>query len=380
MNLPINLEIHIPATAINQLKINGRANVGNVTIKGWDGHHVRLFWIADLENANLVPILQQGAALRSKQEPEVAPAPSSFEASLHLPEGYAINDKGYISKKVTRYVKVKGGGSIPGTTTIEPIFTTRIENPRLETRDGVDGIVLTVITSGVAKPPQFVTLSQFEPGALNDIGITFNAKFPRQDKSKDAGIRIEIVALGQSWMEKLRDVMKSPEPSTLGWQYEHGQRVGFSCGRTMFWGDGTESENRLPTDDELYKWFVPVGKPEPWLAAIKLLTDRQRPELDILLSVPFAAPLTAYLGNFYGGILSVWGHPGTAKSTAQQVAAAVWGHPKQTRESLDSTRKSVTHRLGMTKNLPAYWDDVQSDDKLEQIFNTMFLGSQGIEG
>src|SRR5262249_10930557 len=70
----------------------------------------------------------------------------------------------------------------------------------------------------------------------------------------------------------------------------------------------------------------------------------------------------------------------TAKSTAQQIAASVWGHPKQTRETLDSTKKSITHRLGMTRNFPAYWDDIQSEDKLEQVFNTMFLGSQGIEG
>ena len=308
----------------------------------------------------------------------LAPEAQAFEASLHLPTGYTINEKGYISKKITRYKKIANKMVAVGTI-IEPIFTTKIENPHLETRDGVDGIVLTVIASGIAKPPQFITLSQFEPGAINDIGITYNARFPKQERGK-GGIRDEIMVLGQSWMEKLRDVMKSQEPSTLGWQYEHGQRVGFACGRTMFWGNGDESENRLPTDDELYKWFIPEGKPEPWFRACKLLTDRQQPELDVLLAVPFAAPLTAFLGNFYGGIFSVWGHPGTGKSTAQQVSASVWGHPKQTRESLDSTRKSITHRLGKTKNLPGYWDDVQSEDKLEQIFNTMFLGSQGIEG
>jgi len=125
---------------------------------------------------------------------------------------------------------------------------------------------------------------------------------------------------------------------------------------------------------------MPRGKLEPWLQAAKLLTDRQCPELDVILAVPFAAPLATFLGNFYGGILSVWGDPGTAKSTAQQVAAAVWGHPKQTRESLDSTKKSVLFRLGKTRNLPCYWDDIQDDVKLEHLFNTMFLNTQGSEG
>jgi len=324
-----------------------------------------------------LPIIGAASTPSEVGDEEETPASSSFEVSLHLPVGYTVNEKDYISKKITRYTKV-GSKSVPTGVAIESVFTTKVENPHLETREGVDGIVLTVIASGIAKPPQFVTLSQFEAGALNDLGITFNARFPKQDRK--GGIKEEIVVLGQSWMEKLRDVMKSQEPSTLGWQYRDGVRIGFSCGKVLYGCDGSEEENRLPTDDELYRWFVPLGKLDPWLHSAKLLTDRRQPELDIILTVPFAAPLTAFLGNFYGGILSIWGDPGTAKSTAQQVAAAVWGHPKQTRESLDSTRKSVTHRLGMTKNLPAYWDDVQSDDKLEQIFNTMFLGSQGIEG
>ena len=84
-------------------------------------------------------------------------------------------------------------------------------------------------------------------------------------------------------------------------------------------------------------------------AAAKLLTDRKRPELDIIISIGFAAPLMAFAGTLYGAISVIWGDPGTSKSTAQQVAAAVWGHPKQTRESLNSTPKSVQGRLGRTK-------------------------------
>src|SRR5262252_302749 len=63
MSLPISLEMHIPATAMNLLKLNGSTNVGNIRIRVWDGHHVRLFWIADLESANLVHTLQQEVAL-----------------------------------------------------------------------------------------------------------------------------------------------------------------------------------------------------------------------------------------------------------------------------------------------------------------------------
>jgi phosphoheptose isomerase len=114
--------------------------------------------------------------------------------------------------------------------------------------------------------------------------------------------------------------------------------------------------------------------------ACKLLTDRKRPELDAIISIAFAAPLMAFSGTLYGGVLSVWGDPGTSKSTAQQVAAAVWGHPKQTRESLTSTAKSVQGRLGRTRNLPAYWDDIQDERHQEALFQTLFVATEGAEG
>lgn len=79
-------------------------------------------------------------------------------------------------------------------------------------------------------------------------------------------------------------------------------------------------------------------------------------------------------------MLSVWGEPGTSKSTAQQVAAAVWGHPKQTRESLNSTPKSVQRRLGLCRNLPAYWDDVQDERHQLALFDCMFVTAEGAEG
>jgi hypothetical protein len=82
----------------------------------------------------------------------------------------------------------------------------------------------------------------------------------------------------------------------------------------------------------------------------------------------------------YGALLAVWGEPGSSKSTAQQVAAAVWGHPKQTRESLNSTPKSVQGRLGRTKNLPAYWDDIQDERHQQGLFDTLFVAAEGAEG
>jgi Domain of unknown function (DUF927) len=166
----------------------------------------------------------------------------------------------------------------------------------------------------------------------------------------------------------------------MGWRYEDGRRVGFTYADTLYRANGTTERSRLPSSDELFRYYFPKGKKEPWLRAAKLLTDRKRPELDIIISVAFAAPLMALAGTIYGGILSVWGAPGTAKSTAQQVSAAVWGHPKQTRESLNSSQRSILNRIGKTKNLAAYWDDIQDEFKQEHLFQAMFVASEGTEG
>jgi hypothetical protein len=98
------------------------------------------------------------------------------------------------------------------------------------------------------------------------------------------------------------------------------------------------------------------------------------------MATAFAAPLTVFAGTLYGAILSVWGEPGTSKSTAQQVSASVWGHPKQTRESLTSTSKSVQKRLGLTKNFAAFWDDIQDERHQQALFDCMFVTTEGTEG
>ena len=37
-------------------------------------------------------------------------------------------------------------------------------------------------------------------------------------------------------------------------------------------------------------------------------------------------------------------------------------------------------RLGRTKNLPAYWDDIQDERHQEALFQTMFVATEGAEG
>jgi len=192
-----------------------------------------------------------------------------------------------------------------------------------------------------------------------------------------------LTTLGINWLDKLRAVQTAVSDSgTLGWRHEKGKTdpIGFVYGDKFYRIDGHVLAVPAQGDDEFRRWYEPTGSKEPWFAAAKLLTDRKRPELDILISVGFAAPLMPFNGNLYGGILSVWGEPGTAKSCAQQVAAAIYGHPRQTRESLSSTSKSVQGRLGRIRNLAAFWDDIQTELGQEHLCQTMFVATEGAEG
>jgi len=185
-----------------------------------------------------------------------------------------------------------------------------------------------------------------------------------------------------SWLDKLRkeDHAAVRDAGTMGWRYEDGKRIGFAFGNKFYHEDGQTVPLVTAADDEFRRWYTPVGRREAWLKAARLLTDRKRPELDVLVAMAFAAPLTVFSGTFYGAVLSVWGEPGTSKSTAQQVSTAVWGHPKQTRESLNSTPKALQGRLGRTRNLPAYLDDIQDRHHQDNLFHTLFTAAEGAEG
>lgn len=292
---------------------------------------------------------------------------------LKLPDGYAVNkDTGLICAKV----RGKTSKGVQTGDRIVNILGMKISSPSLRYHNGHYGINFTAY-AGLLNGPKEVYMSITDTGKkftefLLDNNITFN-------KEKDAMPLLE--GFGMSWMEKLmREERAIQDSGLMGWRYENGKRTSFVYGSNLYHINGEVVPISSANLDDFRSWYQPTGSRDAWIRAAKLLTDRKRPELDTIISIAFAAPLMAFTGAHYGAILSVWGEPGTSKSTAQMVAAAVWGHPKQTRESLNSTAKSVQGRLGRTRNLPAYWDDIQDERHQEALFQTMFVASQGMEG
>lgn len=290
-----------------------------------------------------------------------------------LPEGFYYNDAG----KVCAIIKGKTEKGRVTPARLVQLTTATIKEPSLQHQEGQFGLAFVASTDKGGWHEVFVPSSHMRGEKLLSHLASKFVLVLNSNKETDA----LMGKFMNSWMDKLREEQKAMRGAgALGWRYEEGKRIGFVYGGFLHHIDGSQIPVISTADDEFRRHYMPVGSKEPWLAAAKLLTDRKRPELDIILSVPFASPLMAFTGNVYGTVLSNWGEPGTSKSTAQQIAAAVYGNPKQTRESLNSTAKSVIGRLGRTKNLPAYWDDIQDEKHQESLFQSMFVASEGTEG
>ena len=291
---------------------------------------------------------------------------------LQLPDGFCVDEK----DRICAFFPTKIVGKKVHHGRLLVLLLNQIRDPSFQFKDSQYGLGFVAATELDGVTEVFLSSTNCRAPKL----VSYLAgKFVQVATGKEAAEMTEKFMV--SWLDKLRQERKATrDQGTMGWRYENGNRIGFVYGSKLYHENGTELPLVAATDDEFRSWYTPQGRREVWLRAAKLLTDRKRPELDSIIAIAFAAPLATFAGTLYGGMYSVWGEPGTSKSTAQQVAAAVWGHPKQTRESLNSTPKSVSRRLGLCRNLPAYWDDVQDERHQLALFDCMFVTAEGAEG
>jgi hypothetical protein len=313
------------------------------------------------------------AILNEINDKEMGELGGTRPPKLRLPEGFCTDPQG----RLCAYVPSMDKGNKVSAPRLIWLFSNRIWEPKLESQDGIGGVSFMVQATRANENEVFLSAVTVhtDQGLLKTLaikGVIYNGE-------TEAKPMIEKFAT--SWLDKLLiEDAPAPRDLSMGWRYENSKIIGFVYGNTLYHENGTALPVVGGTDDEFRSWYTPVGTREIWVNAARLLTDRKRPELDVLIAAAFAAPLCVFAGTLYGPVLVEWGEPGTSKSTAQQVAAAVYGHPKQTRESLTSTPKSIQGRLGRVKNLPAWWDDIQDERHLEALFQTMFVASEGAEG
>lgn len=187
-----------------------------------------------------------------------------------------------------------------------------------------------------------------------------------------------------AFLTKLHEAQASLVSLPFGWWTSNdpvlpktaGDRHGFVYGGNLYKDTGTVHRSGLG-DARLRENFQPCGTIQPWLDACKMITDQKRPELDCILAASFAAPLMVVTGK-NSVLVSAHGTSGTGKSTALEVGLAVWGHVRLTKEVQHSTARSVLQKMGETRNLPLYWDEISEAAVQEHVFNTYFASTHGV--
>lgn len=314
------------------------------------------------------------AAFEAEDDKEMLELGGTRPPAMRLPKGYCVNEQQQVCSFIP--TTIKNNKPVAGRLVL--LISNVIRDPNLQMSGDQRGISFIAQADKAHDVEVFLDVNSVyrETGLLKMLP----KNCVRYNPSVEAKIMVE--RFFKSWLDLLAEedtpIVRDP---SMGWKYEVGQRIGFVyCGK-MHHGDGNITV--IPqgsTEQKFYSFYMPTGSIEPWRRCVKLLVGRKRPELNIILAAAFAGPLTVFAGALYGAFLSVWGEPGTAKSTAQQVGAAMWGHPKQTRESLNSTAKSIQGRLGRTKNLPTWQDDVQEEQHQQKLCEGLFVITEGMEG
>jgi len=181
-----------------------------------------------------------------------------------------------------------------------------------------------------------------------------------------------------SWIETLRtdrDMVVQSAP--YGWHRNGTKIAGFIYAKQVH-SKGMPRPAANP-DPVLERQYTPTGDLTPWIAAAKMVTDQQRPQLDAMLASAFAAPLVALVGQT-GLLMSTYSaESGIGKSTTMKIAQAVWGHPKKAVQSLSDTINSVVKKIGDLKNLPMYWDELKTELDTHRFVQLAFQLAQGKE-
>lgn len=204
-----------------------------------------------------------------------------------------------------------------------------------------------------------------------------------EKKLAEAGLdytehKIKLEAFLMSFLAKMKEAAEQRATTSFGWYRPKGPIEGFAFGGHIFKTDGTQ-EPAGHKDERLRLRYQPMGTTEDWHTAASYILRQKRPDFDAIIAVAFAAPLMELTGN-NGAILASVGDPGSGKSYAMEVSAAVWGNHKQTVERKGTTDKSLIHKLGTLGHLPAYWDEVSNPQSQARFMNAADQLSGGGEG
>ena len=172
-----------------------------------------------------------------------------------------------------------------------------------------------------------------------------------------------------AWVTQLQTLNRASHAPALGWV----QGGGFAFAGKVH---GTNA-NAGHADDVVGKHYEPTGDIQPWKNLASRIMGEGRHDLNAIIASAFAGPLVKFTGQ-EGLLMSACSQDsGAGKTVALRIAASVWGHPIHSTQALDDTHNAVVHKLGQVRNLPVYWDELQTEDHAKKFVAVAFALTSG---
>lgn len=308
--------------------------------------------------------------LAERMAPPPPPPPPPPE-DLNLPSNYTVNAEGIICEIVEK--EDRHGNSV---TQYVPLFLSKLRNFRAQ---GGDRKLMFETSLDMARWGQVVISEAVDLinetsiiKALRQFGVKPNTKISPK----------WIITFMTSFMAKLDSAKERQATVPFGWLREDNDGaapIGFAYGGRVCLSNNMQRPAGY-SDRQLESFYTPKGKEEPWWKLLHVITSRHHPALECIVAASFAAPLS-YATGLYNGVICSWSPGGGAhKSTSMKLGAAVWGTPKLTMEHPTSSGKGIIHKMGMIKNLPVYWDEINSPARMKEVANILGSSTQGSGG
>lgn len=276
---------------------------------------------------------------------------------------YKVNDAGYIVELVEKHNK-KGDPYFLEVQLLDCL----VEKPWVE--HSKNGLHLTVTTGLEPVREAFIPtgISGMQQKLNEHMGTNLCPRFP----STDPKMVSEFMGF---WISNIKRKQKPMDIVPYGWAknfegFAFDGKVYMADGRVLGAGAG---------DSTTRGQYTVEGKPEPWFAALEMLTRQKRPALEIIAAMAFASPLVKLTG-VGGSTLSALGPGGVNKSSAVKVGLAVWGSPGVTKRSPSTSTNSLLGTAGEVRNLALYWDDISDDESLLHMRKIISELTENVEG
>ncbi len=285
-----------------------------------------------------------------------------------LPNGYVHDKDGFICKVEEK--STKEGDTV---TILHRLLLSKIDMFWAQKDDNHDILHFRTSYDKGNFRMGYITLSDMVSGQLASALAKPTARVKINPESKRF-----LEGFFVSLMAKLHAEMVAQETQPFGWVTADAGIQGFVYGGRLFKTDGTDIAAGAG-DPRLSKWFQPTGELTPWLTACRAITGLKRPELDTLIAASFASPLILLTGQ-KGVTVAAWGASGSGKTSAMEVGLSVWSAADKTKEGKTSTEKSLYNKMGSTRHLPIYWDEITDEKSIARAVEVSFAQTGGVEG